>query len=128
MRDKTTMWQWMLVASALAVATSAEASRDILIAQGPGNEKKSKSVGAQPTSKDPPKFADWADNRAHDKGCHGPERIFHVRCERPDGNWSDRCTDMPLQPFRRVPMTKAPVRLADKAWTEVAILDPACRR
>jgi hypothetical protein len=35
---------------------------------------------------------------------------------------------MPVQPFRGVAMTQPPVRLSDKAWTEVAIPDPACRR
>ena len=66
----------------------------------------------------------WADGRAHDKGCRGNERIWHVRCEFSDGNWSDKCRDMESRAFRGLPMTRPPIRLSDRAWTEVAV---ACR-
>ena len=69
---------------------------------------------------------DWADARAHDKGCRGTSHIFHVRCERPDGSWSQECTDMSTRSFRNNAMTTAPVRLPDRAWTEVAITDATC--
>jgi hypothetical protein len=69
---------------------------------------------------------DWADARAHDKGCSGTARIFHVRCERPDGGWSHDCPDMPKRSFRGATMTKDPKRLPDRAWAEVAIMDARC--
>ena len=69
---------------------------------------------------------DWADARAHDKGCRGTAHIFHVRCERPDDSWSTECTDMSTRSFRSSEMTTAPVRLPDRAWTEVAISDATC--
>src|SRR5436190_1823650 len=69
---------------------------------------------------------DWADARAHDKGCRGTAHIFHVRCEHPDGSWSTECADMPNGLFRGIKMAGDPVRLPDKAWTEVTILDGTC--
>jgi hypothetical protein len=69
---------------------------------------------------------DWADAGAHDKGCRGTSHIFHVRCERPGGSWTDECADMPMRQFRNAAMTTAPARLPDKAWTEVAITDATC--
>jgi hypothetical protein len=69
----------------------------------------------------------WADSRAHDKGCRGTDHIFHVRCERSDQDWSDRCPNMVgRRNFRDSPMSKDPIRLADRAWSEVAIADGAC--
>jgi hypothetical protein len=69
---------------------------------------------------------DWADARAHDKGCRSTAHIYHVRCERPDGSWSTECTDMSTRSFHGSEMTTAPVRLPDRAWTEVAITDTTC--
>jgi len=69
----------------------------------------------------------WADDRAQDKGCRGTARIYHVRCERPDGSWSTDCSDMPSRMFHGLPMQQDPARLADRAWTEVAIPDATCR-
>jgi hypothetical protein len=68
----------------------------------------------------------WADDRAHDKGCRNGAHIFHVRCERADQDWSDRCDNMLTRPFRGSQMTTQPVRLPDRAWTEVAIADGVC--
>lgn len=68
----------------------------------------------------------WADARAHDKGCRGTSHIFHVRCERPDGSWSTECSPLLNRPFRGATMTAAPLRLPDRAWSEVAIDDATC--
>jgi hypothetical protein len=49
----------------------------------------------------------WADVSAHHKGCRGPgQHIYHVRCERPDGNWSQDCSDMHTRTFPEMPMFK----------------------
>jgi hypothetical protein len=75
----------------------------------------------------PAPAVDWAVSldRAHDKGCRGAFRYYHVRCEFPDRNWCDKCADMPFDPTRRLfnnkQMLLPPGRLADRAWAEVAV-------
>lgn len=71
--------------------------------------------------------ADWADTGAHKKDCRGSNRIYHVRCERPDGNWSTDCPDMPVSRlFRGATLASVPIRLEDRSWTEAVVPDPTC--
>ena len=65
----------------------------------------------------------WNEAGAHDKGCSGNSRTYHVRCER-NGSWSVGCTNLPFGSFKGKPMLSTPVRLSDRAWTEVKV---ACR-
>ena len=65
----------------------------------------------------------WADDRAHEKQwCgNGAVQVYHVRCEFANGDWSTHCGDMERRTFRGRAMSKDPVRLPDRAWTQVEL-------
>ena len=68
-----------------------------------------------------PSAFSWYERGAHDKGCSDNVQTYHVRCEDPNGQWSTACTDMPRGNFKSKPMLIDPIRLPDRAWTEVKV-------
>ncbi len=67
----------------------------------------------------------WTENRAHAKSCKNKAKIWHVRCEHSNGRWSTACPNSSFRTFKGLPVLKQH-RLPDRAWTEVAVKDPAC--
>lgn len=74
---------------------------------------------------------DWNSAGAHDKNwCADGGRVYHVRCELPDGSPSLHCKDVkgvPKGDLGGNPIIGNAKILEDPAWAEVVVKDPRCR-
>jgi hypothetical protein len=69
----------------------------------------------------------WNHEGMHNKGyCKSGGRVYHARCELPDGTPSLECAALPRGTFGGRKIVGDPVRLADRAWAEVVLEDPEC--
>ena len=72
----------------------------------------------------PQSSARWADERAHDKGCVGDTRMWHVRCEDNAGSQTS-CPDRREDVFRGTTVYSQG-RQGDRAWMSVATRETGC--
>ena len=67
----------------------------------------------------------WAEWRAYDKMCHQALRVWHVRCDLPNGTYSHACPRIDAKTFRGTSVSRTR-ELEDNAWWEVRVVDPSC--